>query len=72
MGKVSDDKTTTILKNLAILVVVFYAIYYIIAAILAAGFKVHFNGTLPFDAQDFGFQKGHQLGTDYYTCKLVI
>ncbi len=40
MGKKSDDDTRVILKNLAIIVPAFYAIYFAVAAILAAAFEL--------------------------------
>lgn len=62
MGKVSDDDTKTILKNLGILIFLFYAVYYILSAIFTAAFDVHFNGKLPFDWDEFGFGNDHKLG----------
>jgi len=61
MGKVSDDDTKTILKNLGILAVLFYALFYIFSAIFTAGLDVKFNGTLPFDWDEFGFDNHHKL-----------
>ncbi len=62
MGKVADDSSKTILKNLAILILLFYVSIYVASAIFTAAFDVKFNGLLPFDWDHFGFEKGHQLG----------
>jgi hypothetical protein len=62
MGRVTDDDTKTILKNLGILVVLFYAVFYILSAIFTAAFHVKFTGTLPFDWDEFGFGTSHKLG----------
>ena len=65
MGRLEDDSTRTILRNLAKVFLIFYALYYIIAVILVAAFEVSWKhlGILPFDWKHFSFDVGRHLGT---------
>ncbi len=65
MGTKSDDKTTTILRNLAVLFPTFYLLYYLISIIMVGSFSVNWEylGIIPFDFDDFGFNVGKPLGT---------
>ncbi len=49
MAKLTDLETRTILKKLAILLPLFYAILFILEGILSGSFQIKYLGTLPFD-----------------------
>jgi hypothetical protein len=64
MGKVSDDKTSIILRNLVLLFPTFYLLYYVFAIILVGSFSVDYNnlGEIPFNFNKFSFDVGQPLG----------
>ncbi|PRP75544.1 hypothetical protein PROFUN_09030 [Planoprotostelium fungivorum] len=63
MGKIKDDSTRVILRNLLILLPAFYGQYYFLAIILTAGFHAPWShlGYLPFDWEQFYFTAGAPL-----------
>ncbi len=66
MSKKTDSHTSTILRVWPIILFLFYGWYFIVAAILAAGFKtfdMNYVGSIPFDWRNFD-----PTGSDFARC----
>lgn len=63
MGKISDGYTKTILKNLGIIITLFYVTFYLLCLITLSGFKVNVKhvGMGPFDWKHCGFSDGRDI-----------
>eukprot|EP00030_Apusomonadida_sp_AF-17_P001837 a201936_50.p1 GENE.a201936_50~~a201936_50.p1 ORF type:complete len:177 (-),score=49.39 a201936_50:5-466(-) len=63
MGSVHDNETRVILRRLAILLVSFYALYYIVSTIVLFSLRVPYRATLPFDHVVFGVKSRPALAS---------
>src|SRR5690349_19930030 len=63
MPKISDGHTKTILKNLGIIITLFYVTFYLLSLITLAGFKQNLKhvGIGPFDWKHCGFSDGRDI-----------
>jgi hypothetical protein len=68
MSKVTDDKTSRILRNLMIILPSFYLIFYLLSIITVGAFDVSWNelGGIPFDFDEFYFESGKPLGKTFW------
>lgn len=62
-GRARDYETKVILRRLLTFVIAFYALYYVVGAVLAAITGQPVTATIPFDHVEFGTGKGRPLLT---------
>ena len=64
MSKVTDDRTSRILRNLLIIFPCFYLLFYLLSIIMVGSFHLSWTelGVIPFDFDDFSFENGKPLG----------
>eukprot|EP01137_Pigoraptor_chileana_P013296 Opistho-2@66625 len=63
MGSVRDLESRVIALKLLYLIPSFYAIYFILSAVLCGAFRLDFDGRMPFDFDNFGFGSRRETAT---------